>query len=242
MDALNNLLFLALPYIAVVTFLIGAVHRYRATGFKYSSLSSQFLEGKKLFFGSMLFHWGILAVFMGHLVTWLFPSATLAWNSNPVRLIVLEVFAFTFGLSVLIGLGALLLRRLTHPRIQVVTTRMDLVIEGLILLQIVLGCWIALGYRWGSSWFAADLSPYLWSLVTFNPQIDAVSAMPHVIKFHIVGAFVILGMIPFTRLVHFLVAPFHYIARPYQQVMWHWDRKRVRDPRNVWTEHRPQNT
>ena len=35
-------------------------------------------------------------------------------------------------------------------------------------------------------------------------------------------------MVPFTRLVHFLVAPFHYIERPYQRVIWNWDRRRVR--------------
>ncbi|MBI4411205.1 MAG: respiratory nitrate reductase subunit gamma [Deltaproteobacteria bacterium] len=237
----NNFLFIALPYIAIVTFVVGAIRRYRATGFKVSSLSSQFLEGRKLYFGSMAFHWGILAVFAGHLITFLFPTATLAWNSNPVRLIVVEALAFTFGLSVLVGLTGLFLRRISNPRIENVTSRMDVAIELLILAQVVLGCWIALGYRWGSSWFASDLSPYLWSIVKLNPQTEAVNAMPPVIRAHIVGAFVIIGMIPFTRLMHFLVAPFHYIVRPFQLVMWTWDRKRVRDPRTVWTQHRPRN-
>lgn len=241
MTILNNLLFIALPYIAIVTFIVGAVHRYRATGFKYSSLSSQFLEGKTLFFGSVLFHWGILVVFAGHLLAFFFPGATLAWNSNPLRLIILEGMAFTFGLSVLIGMAALFWRRLTTPRIRVVTTTMDIVIEVLILSQVVLGCWTALAYRWGSSWFATDLTPYLWSIVKLNPQIEAVRAMPLVIQLHIIVAFVILGMIPFSRLVHFLVAPFHYIWRPYQVVMWYWNRKRVRNPQTRWTEHRPKN-
>ena len=118
---------------------------------------------------------------------------------------------------------------------------MDIVLELLLLAQVVLGCWIALGYRWGASWFASDLSPYLWSIVKLNPQTEAINAMPPVIRAHVVGAFVIIGMIPFTRLMHFLVAPFHYIFRPFQLVMWTWDRKRVRDPRTVWTEHRPRN-
>lgn len=241
MNFLNNFLFIALPYIAIATFLIGVIQRYRTTGFKYSSLSSQFLEGRKLYFGSVPFHWGILVVFMGHLITFLFPTATLAWNSNPIRLIVLEVTAFTFGLSVLIGLTALFLRRVSNIRVRMVTSRMDILLEVLLWVQIVLGCWIALGYRWGSSWFAADLSPYLWSIVKLNPGIEAVSAMPWVIKGHIVGALLLIALVPFTRLVHFLVAPFHYIWRPYQQVMWYWDRRRVRDPKTVWTEHRPKN-
>lgn len=241
MNTLNSLLFIALPYVASVVFIAGSIYRYRKTGFKISALSSQFLEGDTLFWGAVPFHFGMLVLFLGHLTAWLLPEATLLWNSQPVRLIILEVTAFTFGLSVLIGLIAMLVRRFTNPRVRIVTTRMDIAIEFLLLVQVVLGCWIALGYRWGASWFASDLSPYLWSIVTFSPNIQAVSALPLVIKLHIAGAFLILFMIPFTRLVHFLVAPFHYIVRPYQVVMWYWDRRAIRDPRTAWSEARPRN-
>jgi nitrate reductase gamma subunit len=241
MNLLNNFLFIALPYIAIVVFLVGAIYRYRATGFKYSALSSQFIDGGGIYIFAVLFHWGILVVFLGHLIAFLFPETTLMWHSSTARLIADEIVIFTFGLSVLIGLAALFIRRLSRPRLWVVTSRMDIVIEILLLAQVILGLWIALGYRWGYYWFATDLSPYLWSIVKLNPQIDAVSAMPWVIKTHIIGAFVILGIIPFTRLVHFLVAPFHYIWRPYQQVIWYWDRKRVRDPLTPWTETPPRN-
>ena len=241
MNLLNNFLFIALPYVAIVVLFVGAIYRYRATGFKVSSLSSQFLDGGGIYIFAVLFHWGILVVFLGHLVAFLFPDAILAWHSSAVRLIAAEIVIFTFGLSVLIGLTALFIRRMSRPRLRVVTSRMDIVIELLLLAQFVFGLWIALGYRWGYYWFASDMSPYLWSILKLNPQIEAVSAMPWVIKTHIVGAFVILGMIPFTRLVHFLVAPFHYIWRPYQRVIWYWDRKRVRDPLAPWTETLPKN-
>jgi len=241
MNVVDNFLFIGLPYVAIAVFLVGAIYRYRATGFKYSSLSSQFLEGGGIYVFAVLFHWGILVVFLGHLIAFLFPNATLAWHSSAVRLIADEVVIFTFGLAVLIGLAGLFIRRLTQPRIQVVTSRMDIVIELVLLAQFVFGLWIALGYRWGYYWFASDMSPYLWSIVKFNPQIEAISAMPWVIKTHIVGAFIILGLIPFTRLVHFLVAPFHYTWRNYQQVIWYWDRKRVRDPGTAWTTTRPRN-
>ena len=80
-----------------------------------------------------------------------------------------------------------------------------------------------------------------WSLVTLGPETDAVFALPWVIKLHIVGAFAIVFMVPFTRLVHFVVAPLHYIARPYQRVIWNWDRKTIRDPSAAWTRTRPTN-
>ena len=242
MNVLNTFLFVAFPYMAVIVFVVGVAYRYRRRGFTVSSLSSQFLEGRKLFWGTIPFHIGILVVFFGHLTAFLLPRATLAWNSIPVRLIVLEVTAFTFGLSVLVGLAALMVRRFTNPRIRAVTTKTDIAIELLLLAQVVLGCWIALGFRWGASWFAADLSPYLWSLVKLTPETAAIFALPWVIKLHIVGAFAILFMVPFSRLMHFIVAPLNYIVRPYQQVMWNWDRKSIRNPNMPWSKARPNSS
>jgi len=242
MNALNVVLFVALPYVAAIVFVVGTVYRYRRHGFTVSSLSSQFLEGRSLFWGTIPFHLGILVVFFGHLTAFLFPQATLAWNRIPLRLIILEVTAFTFGVTVFIGLVTLLARRIAHPRIRAVTTPMDLAIELLLLAQVILGLWIALGYRWGASWFAADLSPYLWSLVRLAPETGAVFALPWVIKLHVVGAFLIVLLVPFTRLMHLLVAPLHYLARPYQQVIWNWNRKAVRNPDTAWSGTRPRST
>lgn len=241
MNLLNNFLFIALPYVAIVVCVVGCIYRYRARGFSYSSLSAQFLEGGSAYLPATLFHWGILIVFLGHLTAFLFPNLTLAWHANTTRLIADELVILIFGLSAAVGLAWLFLRRLVQPRIQVVTSRMDIAIVLLLLAQIVLGLWIALGYRWGYYWFASDLTPYLWSILKLNPQIGAISAMPTVIKLHVAGAFIILGMIPFTRLVHFLVAPFHYMWRDYQQVIWYWDRKRVRAPETAWTTTPPRN-
>ncbi len=240
-DLFNQFFFVGLPYMALIVCTAGIVYRYRRRGFSVSSLSSQFLEGKDLFWGSVPFHIGILVLFCGHLLTFLFPRATLAWNSVPVRLLILEVTAFTFGVTVFIGLVALMYRRFRNPRIRAVTSRMDVVLELLLLIQVIFGLWIALGYRWGASWFASDLSPYLWSILKLKPETAAVFVLPWVIKVHIIGAFTIILIVPFTRLIHFFVAPLHYITRPYQQVIWNWDRRAIRDPKTAWTPTPPRN-
>lgn len=241
METLHNFLFIALPYTAAAVFLVGTMIRFKTAGFKVSSLSSQFLEGEKLFWGSVPFHAGMLGVFLLHLAAFLIPKSLLLWNSHPVRLIVLEITGFVFALSFLFGLVVLLIRRMTHPRIRVVTTPMDIAVELLLLYQILLGCGIAVSYRWGSSWFASDLSPYLWSLLVFNPQIDAVKAMKPMIQLHIAGAYLILLIFPFTRLVHMLAVPIHYLFRPYQQVIWNVNRKTVRNAESEWNRHTPKN-
>jgi nitrate reductase gamma subunit len=241
MELLNSFLFIALPYVALTVFLIGTIYRYKGTKFKFSSLSSEFLEGKKLFWGSVPFHYGIMVLFFGHLIAFLLPDVILTWNSSPLRLIILEVSAFIFGLSALITMFNLLLRRDTNPRIEIITTKMDLLIELILLIQIFFGLWVAYEFRWGSSWFASVMSPYLNSIFTLNPQIDAVSSMPWVIKVHVALAFTIVLLIPFTRLVHLLVPPLSYLWRPYQKVIWYWNRKKIRDPKSLMNVTRSKN-
>jgi len=190
----------------------------------------------------MPFHWGIMILFFGHLIAFLIPSGVLAWNSHPIRLLILEVSSFVFGLAVLWGLIMLIVRRLTSDRIRSVSNYMDFVVVGLLVAQTVLGLWTAWAFRWGSSWFAATLTPYLRSILVLQPDTAAVSAMPWVVKLHIVGAFLIVLMIPFSRLVHILVVPLHYLWRPYQRVIWYWGRDKVRDPNTEWTVTKPKNT
>lgn len=241
MHFIESFLFIGLPYVALIVFLVGTIYRYRVTKFTYSTLSSQFLENRKLFWGIMPFHWGLLLLFLGHLIAFLFPSTVLAFNRQPVRLLILEGTAFACGLLVLYGLVMLFLRRNTNPRLKPVTSRMDLFIEVLLIAQVVLGLLIALNARWGSSWFAAVLTPYLRSIFVLQPDISAVSALPWLVKLHIVGAYLIVLFIPFSRLVHLLVVPIPYLWRPYQRVIWNWPRRAVRDPRAPWSFTKPEN-
>lgn len=229
----NHLLFVIVPYVSLAVFIIGTIYRYRNKGFTVSSISSQFLEGRKLFWASQPFHWGLLFLFFGHLIAFLFPRAVLAWNGQPVRLLILEVSSFAFGLSAFLGLGLLILRRLTTPRVQVVTSKMDIVVFLLLVTQIVSGLCVAYFNRWGSSWFSAFLTPYLRSIFVFDPDITAISGVNSWwLKIHVVSAFSIIGVIPFTRFMHFLVYPIDYLWRSYQQVIWNWDRRSIRNNTN----------
>lgn len=238
----NLLLFVVLPYAALAIFLIGSIYRYRSNEFTFSSISSQFLEGRKLFLGSQPFHWGLFFLFFGHLIAFLFPRAIIAWNGQPIRLLILEISSFAFGLAAFIGLILLVYRRLTTRRVQMVTSKMDVVVFVILLTQIISGLLVAYHNRWGSSWFAAFLTPYLRSIFVFDPQIDAlVSVNSLALKVHVISAFTLVGIIPFTRFVHFLVYPVDYLWRSYQQVIWNWPRKHIRTSRAHSEGHKSQN-
>src|SRR5215469_3805225 len=217
----NGLFFMVCPYLAMFIFFIGTIMRYRKAPFTYSSFSSQFLENNRHFWGLVPFHYGIVIVLLGHIVAFLIPAQILAWNSRPLRLYVLEASALAFGLLALVGLCGAILRRLSFPKVRAVTTRMDWIIFGLLLVQLSSGVYTAVFHPWGSSWFAAALAPYLWSLVKLNPNLGFVTAMPLAVKLHIVMAYALIGLTPFTRLVHVLVAPNPYFWRKNQVVRWY---------------------
>ena len=218
---LDQFLFIALPYVCLFTFFLMTIYRYRAQSFSYSSLSSQFLENKHHFWAVVPFHYGILVVTAGHLVAFLIPRSVLAWNSHPLRLYVLEISALAFGLLTLIGLVAIIVRRGTTTRIRQVTSPTDWILFVMLMVQTVSGIGIAMMYPWGSTWFATNLSPYLWSIFQLNPDISFVVAMPHLVKLHIILAFLTIGFFPFTRLVHLLVVPNPYLWRKTQVVRWY---------------------
>src|SRR6266545_7884149 len=100
---LDTFLFAILPYIVAITFLPVTIQRYRARGFTYSSLSSQFLENQQHFWSMVPFHYGILAVTAGHLAAVFMPRQILAWNSQPLRLYILEVTGLIFAALALVG-------------------------------------------------------------------------------------------------------------------------------------------
>lgn len=223
---MDEALFIGLPYAAIALFFYGTIRRYVSSKFSYSSYSSQFLENRKLFFVSVPWHFGILALLLGHLIGFLIPRSVLWWNSVPARLYVIELGALIFAILALVGLAMALHRRATNTRLKVVTSKMDVLILVLLLLQVITGIWVAVAHRWGSSWFASVMSPYLWSLFQFSPDIGAMREMPLAVKLHVAGAFVIFAVFPFTRLVHMLVLPLHYFWRLPQRVI--WNRKRAR--------------
>jgi nitrate reductase gamma subunit len=215
-----QMLFGVLPYVAIILAVVATLWRYFSDRFSYSGLSSQFLENRQLFWGSVPWHYGILFILTGHLVGFLFPRTVLAWNGVPLRLYILEGTALAFGLLALLGLIVLLIRRAANARIRAVTSTMDVVLLLVLLAQVLAGVGIAVSYRWGSSWYSGIAVPYLWSLLSLSPDIALVSNLPFLVQFHIIGAFVILALLPFTRLVHLLSLPYSYLWRPYQLVIW----------------------
>ena len=219
----DSILFGFIPYVFITIAIVGIVWRYATDKYSWSSLSSEFLENRVLFFGSFPWHFGIILILLAHIIILLIPQSVLTWNSSVARLDALEISGLALGLLTLFGLIMFIYRRLTDSRVRSLTSSWDVLVLIVLVIQIVTGLGNAILYKWGSNWLAGAASPWVWSILLFSPKVAYVQNLPLVTKIHIFNAMVIILLIPFTRFVHFLafVNPLKYMTRPYQVVRWY---------------------
>jgi len=219
-------LFIGLPYIALMVAMIGCIRRARLSKFTMSARSSQFLEDRQLLWGSTPWHIGILVVLLGHLIAFLLPRVWSSLLTVPLAMFVVETIGVACSLLALAGLGTLIYRRITSARIQAVTTTADLLVVALLFLQVLVGLLSATSFRYGSAWSTGTVVPYLWGLLILQPDMAYVTGFPMLFKLHLIGAWLFLLLLPFTRLMHILALPLQYIGRAPQLVIWNTTRRR----------------
>jgi nitrate reductase gamma subunit len=129
MSRADLFLWIALPYLCLAIFVVGHVWRYRRDQLTWTARSTQLLEQKLLRAGSLLFHFGVLAVIGGHVLGILIPAgvtSAIGIHEHVYHLIAL-VAGGTAGTMMTVGLVILLYRRAAVPRVRVTTSRGDLI-------------------------------------------------------------------------------------------------------------------
>ncbi len=228
---MSNLFFVAWPYLALALAILGGAYRYFTARYTYSSLSSQMLTSRSLFWGSVPWHYGIIPILLAHLFAGLFPSATARAVSHPAALFALEVVGLALAFLCLLGIVTLFARRVgARSPLRGVTSGMDWVLLIVLGLQVLTGAGIALFIRWGSRWYPVTAAPWFWSIVRLDPDPTPVVALPTPVLLHFAGGFLVIALFPLTRLVHAAAVPLSYLWRRYQLVSWHGRRDAGRSP------------
>ena len=218
-QTMQMLLLVGLPYAAIAMFVAGLIWRYRSP-LTISSLSSQILESRSLVFGSVPFHAGIILLFLFHLGPLVGPRQWQSFLSDRSALFAVESIGAAAAILCLAGLVVLFVRRLSSRAVRASSTFVDVLVLAILIAQVVLGLGVATMHRWGSVWSGSTTTPYFWSIVTLRPDPSLVAAVPPLMLFHLTGAWIVLALIPFTRLVHMLALPLGYLGRAPQRVIW----------------------
>jgi nitrate reductase gamma subunit len=215
---LEQFLWMIFPYIVLTIFIGGHIWRYQYDQFGWTSKSSEVLEKKQLRLGSLLFHWGILFVFVGHVMGILIPEsvyATLGITEETYHLIALAG-GIPAGLAALIGLLILIRRRATVKRVWVTSSRGDWI--ALLFLAIVIATGLSstlLNVDSHGFDYRTTIGPWFRSVLLFHPDPSYMETVPVWFQIHILAALGIFAVWPFTRLVHVFSLPLRYLRRSY---------------------------
>lgn len=226
-DFFDYFSFQILPYIMLVTIILGSVLRFDRDPYSWRTKSSQLLRRRRLISGSVLFHGGILIVFLGHFVGLFTPIRLIEILGIPLSLkqSIAIIVGGIAGATAWIGLSILIHRRLFDVRIRKNSSFADIGIVLLLWVQLTLGmATIPFSLHHLDGHIMKQFMEWAQHIVTFRGNAwEYIRDVHLVYKVHINLGFLIFILFPFTRLVHMFSAPVGYLARPYQIV-----RKRAR--------------
>ncbi|MBO0981610.1 respiratory nitrate reductase subunit gamma [Microbacterium sp. SD291] len=235
---MSFILWVAVPYAAIAVFIVGHLWRYRYDKFGWTTRSSQTYENRLLRWGSPMFHLGILMVLAGHVVGLLVPREWL--YAIGISEEIYHFGATTLGtlaaVLTLAGLGILIYRRRTVGPVFLATTVMDKVMYVFLAATLGFGTLATVVYQvfGGGFHYRETISPWIRSILFFQPQPELMTEVPLIFQLHVLTAFALIALWPFTRLVHVFSAPVGYLFRPYIVYRSRDDGRGARTPRRGW--------
>jgi len=218
-SALDVVLWIIIPYLAIAMFALGHVWRYRYDKFGWTTRSSQLYESRLLRLGSPLFHFGILLVIGGHVFGILIPEAATraAGISEQAYHVIAVALGTVSGFMTVAGMAILIYRRRATGPVFSATTRNDKAMYVLLAATIVAGlATTVIGNALGHPHdYRLTVAPYFRSFFYAHPDTGLITAAPTGFQIHVMLAWVLFAAWPFTRLVHVFSAPVGYLTRPY---------------------------
>jgi nitrate reductase gamma subunit len=208
----NLLAFLVFPYLSLTIFAVGHAYRYRTDPFHWNARSSEILEKRSLRLPSLVFHYGVIFTFIGHFGGLLIPQAVYdqfgidAQAHNRIA----WILGMLFGAAALLGSVGLLWRRLTSKRLLATSSVMDVATALVLLAVIGMGTY---NVFFGHYDLLYTVAPWIRSIVTFTPEPRLMADVPWAYQLHILLAFTLFALSPFTRLIHIWSVPVPYVFR-----------------------------
>lgn len=237
MSGLDMFLWVVIPYVALAIFVLGHVWRYRYDKFGWTTRSSQLYEDRLLRLGSPLFHFGILVVFLGHVMGLGVPKS---WTeavgiSNEVYHFMAVSLGAIAGFSTLVGMAILIYRRRTVGPVFSATTRMDKLMYLMLAVVILLGLVnTVVANVFGEYDYREGVSIWFRGIFRFALYPELMADAPLSFQAHGMAAMLLFALWPFTRLVHVFSAPIGYFTRPYIVYRSRDEQLGSRTPRRGW--------
>lgn len=205
---MNDFLFLVLPYVALTLFIVVPIIRRRRGGFAFTTRASGFFERPSLGIAVLAFHWGIITVFVMHLLGYVGGV-----RNNTGLIDIFHWVGLIAGLALLYGASLALLRRLLVPEMRAMSWVEDYVILVLVIAVVATGLYPVIADK--SFGLSMLVAPWVKGVLTFSPEVGGMAGMAAISKAHVSLGMVFIAYFPFTKLVHVWTYPFTYLRRPF---------------------------
>ena len=218
----NDFFFIGLPYISIFLLFGGTLYRlffgFKGTfrkmdrtargDFLWTTRSTGFFGRASIGPAALCLHWGIITLFVTHLVGVVGGVLSLiAW---------VDFFRWVGmfgGILLLFGLVWAFVRRIVIPQVKAMSKAEDYIVLIFLILIAFFGLYqSAIKLVFGVTY---SVAPWLWSVVKLQPDPSLMQAVPLVNKLHIVVALLLFAYFPFTKLVHAFTYPLTYFWRPF---------------------------
>lgn len=220
---IENVVFSYYPYIALTVFFVGSIYRYETNQYSWKSGSSQILRKDLLFWGSNLFHIGIIFLFLGHFFGLLTPKFIYSNFIKPEYKQILAMISGGIAGSIcFIGLTFLIYRRLTDCRIRITSNFSDIFVLFLLYIQLFFGLLsIFISYKhFDDPSTMLCLASWAQGIFIFSPNLAYYVVNEHwIFKIHLFLGMTVFLVFPFTRLVHVFSFPYLYFLRSGYQIV-----------------------
>jgi len=183
-----------------------------------------------------MFHFGILAVFFGHVMGLGIPQSwtdAVGISEGMYHFMAISV-GIVAGVSTIVGLIGLLYRRRFTKIVLGATTRMDKLMYLMLAVVILTGLINTGSGVVGQYNYREGVSVWFRSIFYFNPQPELMADAPLSFQLHGLLAIALFAVWPFTRLVHAFTAPLGYFFRPYVLYRSRDDHEGSRSRRRGW--------
>ena len=211
-------LWVIIPYMCLITFLVGHWWRYRYDKFGWTTRSSQMYESKLLRIGSPMFHFGLLFVLGGHFLGLVIPKSwtqAVGISQEMYHFMAISIGAVA-GVCTVLGMIILIYRRRFTGPVFAATTANDKIMYVFLAAVILLGLAnTVLGNIVSHYDYREGVSIWWRQFFTLHPNPDLMSAAPLTFQLHTLMACLLFALWPFTRLVHVFSAPLEYLWRPF---------------------------
>ena len=207
---MTSLLWGVYPYIAFTLFFAVPIIRMAFRPYSFTTRASGLFNRRVQGYAMHLFHWGILAVLLGHIAGFVGGSLDLEVWVDPI----FYWLALIGGLMTLVGSVIALIRRIVVPEVRAMSQVDDYLV--LVVLIAILGIALYQVVFQQIFGFVYAVAPWFASIWAFSPEPELMEGATLLTQIHVFLALTLFAYFPFTKLVHFWTLPVNYLVRPYQ--------------------------